>query len=177
MKTKEHSKQLCEKVIEKLRSRDGYKNISKSLNIHQSSVKSIIKKWKKNCECSHTNRIWKKETSEGGHQDTYDYSEVVKSFRRWDWRDSAYNNCYKGSSTVKALWENGKEKTIFQESSSYLNYSSARGMWDTPRVNWKKVLWSDEAKIEFFGHQTKHYVDTKHCTSPQTHHSNHEAQW
>ena len=52
---------------------------------------------------------WPKETSEGGHQDTYDYSEEVKSFSSWD---SAYNNCYMGSSPVKALWESGKEKTI-----------------------------------------------------------------
>ena len=46
MKTKEQSKQLCEKVIEKYKLGDGYKNISKSVNIPWSSVKSIIKKWK-----------------------------------------------------------------------------------------------------------------------------------
>ncbi|XP_059809494.1 activating transcription factor 7-interacting protein 1-like isoform X6 [Hypanus sabinus] len=46
MKTKEHSKQLREKVIEKHKSGDGYKKISKSLNIPWSTVKSIIKKWK-----------------------------------------------------------------------------------------------------------------------------------
>ena len=46
MKTKEHSKQLCEKVIEKHKLGDGNKNISKLnwMNIPQSSVKSIIKK-------------------------------------------------------------------------------------------------------------------------------------
>ena len=44
MKTKEHSKQLPEKAIGKYKSGDGYKNISKSLNIPQSSIKSIIKK-------------------------------------------------------------------------------------------------------------------------------------
>ena len=33
MNTKEHSKQPCEKVIEKYESGDGYKNIYKSLNI------------------------------------------------------------------------------------------------------------------------------------------------
>ncbi|XP_072127656.1 activating transcription factor 7-interacting protein 1-like isoform X7 [Mobula birostris] len=46
MKTKEHSTQLREKVIEKHKSGDGYKKISKSLNIPWSTVKSIIKKWK-----------------------------------------------------------------------------------------------------------------------------------
>ena len=48
MKTQEHSKQLCEKLIEKYKAGDGYKNISKhkSLNIPWSSVNSIINKWR-----------------------------------------------------------------------------------------------------------------------------------
>ena len=33
MKTKEHSKQLCKNVVEKRKSRGGYKNISKKLNL------------------------------------------------------------------------------------------------------------------------------------------------
>ncbi|XP_067348196.1 uncharacterized protein [Channa argus] len=46
VKTKEHSKEVRENVIEKHKSGDGYKKISKSLNIPLSTVKSIIKKWK-----------------------------------------------------------------------------------------------------------------------------------
>src|SRR4029434_6793126 len=50
MKTKDHSKQLREKVIEKYRSGEGYK-MSKALNIPWNSVKSIIKKWKEYGPC------------------------------------------------------------------------------------------------------------------------------
>ena len=46
MKTKELSKQVRDKVVDKYRSRLGYKKISKTLNIPQSSIESIIKKWK-----------------------------------------------------------------------------------------------------------------------------------
>ena len=46
MKTKELSKQLRDKVVERHRSGEGYKKISKALNIPWSTVKSIIKKWK-----------------------------------------------------------------------------------------------------------------------------------
>lgn len=46
MKKKEHSKKIREKVFEKWNSEDGHKKISKVLNIHWSSDKSIIKKWK-----------------------------------------------------------------------------------------------------------------------------------
>src|SRR4029434_9383500 len=51
MKTKDHSKQLREKVIEKYKSGEGYKKMSKALNILWSSVKSIIKKLKEYCTC------------------------------------------------------------------------------------------------------------------------------
>ncbi|MGH0123189.1 UNVERIFIED_CONTAM: hypothetical protein FKN15_013693 [Acipenser sinensis] len=49
MKTKEFSKQLRDKVVERHRSGEGYTKISKALNIHWSTVKSIIKKWKVCC--------------------------------------------------------------------------------------------------------------------------------
>ena len=45
MRTKELSKDLRDKVVERHRSGEGYKNISKALNIPQSTVKTIIKKW------------------------------------------------------------------------------------------------------------------------------------
>ena len=46
MSTKELSKTLWDKVVERHRSGDWYKNISKTLNIPWSTVKTIIKKWK-----------------------------------------------------------------------------------------------------------------------------------
>src|SRR4029434_5087862 len=51
MKTKEHSEQLREKVIEKYKSGEEYKKMSKALNIPWNSVKSIIKKWKEYGTC------------------------------------------------------------------------------------------------------------------------------
>ncbi|MGH0164277.1 UNVERIFIED_CONTAM: hypothetical protein FKN15_046784 [Acipenser sinensis] len=45
MKTKEHSKQIRNKVLQKHQSGVGYKNISKALNIRRSTVKST-KKWR-----------------------------------------------------------------------------------------------------------------------------------
>ena len=46
MSTKELSKDLRDKVVERHRSGYGYKNISKAFNIPWSTVKRIIKKWK-----------------------------------------------------------------------------------------------------------------------------------
>ena len=44
MKTKEQYKQVRDKVVEKYRSGLGYKKISETLNIPQSTIQSIIKK-------------------------------------------------------------------------------------------------------------------------------------
>ena len=46
LKTKELSKEVRHKMVEKHRSGEGYKKISKLLIIPLSTVKSIIKKWK-----------------------------------------------------------------------------------------------------------------------------------
>ena len=46
MKTKELSKQVRDKVVEKYRSGLGYKKISNILNIPLSTIKFIIKEWK-----------------------------------------------------------------------------------------------------------------------------------
>jgi transposase len=46
MKTKELSKQVRDKVLEKYRLELGYKKISDTLIIPQSTIKSIINKWK-----------------------------------------------------------------------------------------------------------------------------------
>ena len=46
MSTNELSKDRQDKIVEKHRSGDGYKNISKALNIPWSTVKRIINKWK-----------------------------------------------------------------------------------------------------------------------------------
>lgn len=46
MKTKKHSKQIRDNIIEKYQSGEGYTKISKALDISRSSVRTIVKKWK-----------------------------------------------------------------------------------------------------------------------------------
>ncbi|CAB1424958.1 unnamed protein product [Pleuronectes platessa] len=45
MKTKELTKQVRDKVVEKYEAGLGYKKISRALNISLSTIKSIIRKW------------------------------------------------------------------------------------------------------------------------------------
>ncbi|XP_051801148.1 PC4 and SFRS1 interacting protein 1a isoform X3 [Acanthochromis polyacanthus] len=47
MKTKEHTRQVRDTVVEKFKAGFGYKKISQALNISRSTVQAIILKWKK----------------------------------------------------------------------------------------------------------------------------------
>ncbi|KAL7855533.1 hypothetical protein AOLI_G00191370 [Acnodon oligacanthus] len=46
MKSKEHTRQVRNKVVEKVKAGLGYKKIAQALNISRSAVQSIIRKWK-----------------------------------------------------------------------------------------------------------------------------------
>ncbi|TWW54744.1 hypothetical protein D4764_0240690, partial [Takifugu flavidus] len=46
MKTKEHTRQVRDTVVEKFKAGFGYKKISQALNISRSTVQAIILKWK-----------------------------------------------------------------------------------------------------------------------------------
>jgi hypothetical protein len=58
-----------------------------------------------------------------------------------------------------------------------LKEKNKRHVGYSPNI-WKKVFWSDETKIELFGHQGKHcLVQTQHLSSLREHHPHSEAWW
>ena len=89
-------------------------SVKRSLNIPQSSVNSIINKWKKYGTrvnlpvAGHPHKL-------SGHTRRRILREATEtpitpiSFISWDGRHSAYSNCCLGSAPVKALWESGKD--------------------------------------------------------------------
>ncbi len=178
MKTKEHSKQLREKIIEKYKSEDGYKKTSSSLDIPQSSVKSITMEgvWHsfKSAESwpsSQTEWPGRKKTREGGHQDTYDHSEGVQSFSGSDGKDCTYNNCCPGPLPVEAVRESGKEKATVEKSSREISPGirpKACGRLQG-QLEESSLVWWDKNWVFWPLDQTLCLANTKHCTSPQTH--------
>lgn len=48
MKSKEHSRHVIDKVVEKFKAGLGFKSVSQALNIKQSAVQAIIIKFNKN---------------------------------------------------------------------------------------------------------------------------------
>ena len=66
---------------------------------------------------------------------------------------------------VKDLLESGRKKECWRELIRSQLELTQRHAWHS-KVNWKKVLWSEETRIELFGHRAQCLADTKHCTSP-----------
>ncbi|MGH0143874.1 UNVERIFIED_CONTAM: hypothetical protein FKN15_001691 [Acipenser sinensis] len=93
MKTKELSKQVRDKVVEKYRSGLGYKKISKTLNIPRSTIKAIIKKWKEYGTTTNlargpstkTHGLGKEGINQRGNKETKDNPEGAAKLHSGDW--------------------------------------------------------------------------------------------
>jgi transposase len=92
MKTKELSKQVRDKVVEKYRSGLCYKKISETLNIPQSTIKSIIKKCKeygttpaKRGLPTKTHRPGKEGFNQRGNKETKDKPEGATKYHSGVW--------------------------------------------------------------------------------------------
>ena len=94
MKTKELSKQVRDKVVEKYRSGLGYKNRSETLNILRSTVKSIIKKFKEYGTTTNlptegrppkTHGPGKEGINQRGNKETKDNPEGAAKLHSGDW--------------------------------------------------------------------------------------------
>lgn len=165
MKTKEHSKQLREKIIEK--SGDDYKKISNSLDIPQSSVKSIIKKWKEYGTCLNLpragrpyklrDRARRRLMREATKTPTTTLKEFKASLAQMG-KTVHTTTVARALHQLKLYGRVAKRKPLLKKAhiKSHLEFAQ-RHVGDS-KVNWKKVIWADETKFELFGHQTRHYV-------------------
>ncbi|MBN3288553.1 TCB1 transposase, partial [Polyodon spathula] len=161
MKTKEHSKQIWNKVLQKHQSGVGYKNISKALNIPRSTVKSIIKKWIEygtTVNLSRTGRPQKLSIRARRalvREATKRPMATLKEFQ---------SSVAEHTATItRVLHKTGlcgrvaKRKPLLKTHIKSRLEFARRHVGDS-ETKWKKILWSDDTKIELFGLNTKRYV-------------------
>jgi transposase len=174
MKTKELSKQVRDKVVEKYRSGLGYKKISETLNIPWSTIKSIIKTLKEygtttnlpreGCPPKLMDQAWRAVIREATKRPKISLKELQSSTAEIG---VSVHRPYTPQSW--ALWEEWPEKSHClkkKNKQTHLVFAK-RHVGDSPNI-WKKELWSDETKIEHFGHLGKHFLaPTQHLSSPR----------
>ena len=172
MKTKEHSEQLREKVIEKYKSGEGYKKMSKALNIPWSSVKSIIKKWKEYGTCVNLPRAGRphKLSDRARRRLVREATKTpMTTLKELQASAAEMGETLHTTTVARVLHQSklyGREPLLKKTHIKYRLEFAKRHVGDS-MVKWKKVLWSDETKVELFGHQTRRYVWRRPNTAHQ----------
>uniref|UniRef100_A0A8K9XU40 Tc1-like transposase DDE domain-containing protein n=1 Tax=Oncorhynchus mykiss TaxID=8022 RepID=A0A8K9XU40_ONCMY len=174
MKNKEHTRQVRDTVVKKFKAGFGYKKISQALNIPRSTVQAIILKWKEYQTTANLPRPGRP-------------SKLSAHTRRRLIRDAAKRPMITLDELQRSTAEVGDSvhrttislvyctNLAFMEEWPFLKDIHKNGclkfatshLGDTPNM-WKKVLWSDETKIELFGNNAKRYVWRKSNTAEHT---------
>uniref|UniRef100_A0A8C7GHX2 Transposase n=1 Tax=Oncorhynchus kisutch TaxID=8019 RepID=A0A8C7GHX2_ONCKI len=177
MKNKEHTRQVRDTVVKKFKAGFGYKKISQALNIPRSTVQAIILKWKETTAnlprpgrpsklSAHTRRRLIRDaakrpmiTLDELQRSTAEVGDSVHrtTISRILHKSGLYGRVARRKPFLKDI----HKKCCLEFATSHLG--------DTPNM-WKKVLWSDETKIELFGNNAKRYVWRKSNTA---HHPEH----
>uniref|UniRef100_A0A669EVF3 Transposase n=1 Tax=Oreochromis niloticus TaxID=8128 RepID=A0A669EVF3_ORENI len=179
MKSKEHTRQVRDKVIEKFKAGLGYKKISQALNIPRSTVQVIIQKWKEYGTTVNLPRQGRPPKLTGRTRRALIRNAAKRPMVTLDelQRSTAQVGESVNRTTIsRALHKVGlygrvaRRKPLLTE-----NHKKSRLQFATSHVGdtanmWKKVLWSDETKMQLFGQNAKRYVWRKTTTA---HHSEH----
>ena len=173
MTTKELSKDLRDKVVERHRSGDGYKNISKALNIFQSTVKTIIKKWKaygttKTLPISRCPSKLDDQARRLIRDATKRPMTILKEQRVFMAKN---DHCVHVTTISRALHKSdlydrvARRKPLIKTAHLESNLRNAKNHSGDAEAMWQKVLWSDETKMELFDRNAKCSVCHKSNTA------------
>ena len=174
MGRKELTKQIRDLIVEKYQSGEGYKKISKALDIPWNTVKTIINKWRKygtTVTLLRTGRPPKidertkrKLVREAAKRPTATLKELQQFL--------ASTGCSLHVTTIsRILHMSGlqgrvaRRKPFLTKKNIQARLNFAKKYIQSPNTMWKNVLWSDETKVEIFGHNTKRYVWRKKNTA------------
>ncbi|KAL7826753.1 hypothetical protein AOLI_G00319620 [Acnodon oligacanthus] len=179
MKSKEHTRQVRNKVVEKFKAGLGYKKIAQALNISRSTVQSIIRKWKEYGTTVNLQRQGRPPKLTGRTRRALIRGAAKRPMVTLDemQRSTAQVGESVHRTTIsRALHKCGlygrvaRRKPLLKENHKKSRLQFARShVGDTANM-WNKVLWSDETKIELFGQKAKCYVWRRINTA---HHSEH----
>ena len=149
-KSKELSTDLREKVVELYKTGKGYKKISKELLMPVSSVQTVIIKWKiRGCV---------KTKSRSGRPTRISATTARKIVRDAKKNPQITSSEIQDSLKTRPYGRVARRKPLLRKCHKVSRLQYAKQHRDKPHNFWNKVIWSDETKIELFGHNHKHYV-------------------
>ena len=170
VKSKEHSEDLRKRVVACHMNGEGYDKISKKLNLPRSTVRAIIKKYSSEGHVKNkTGRGRKRVLSERDERKIVRY---VNQNPRATAKEIVDTQCTSGVSvsrqTVGRTLKRAGLKACRPRKTPLLRsvhlkarLAFAKRHLDKGNCFWKQVLWSDETKIELFGHNSVSHVYRK----------------
>ncbi|KAL2101691.1 hypothetical protein ACEWY4_003452 [Coilia grayii] len=169
-KTKELSEDLRSKIVRKHGQSQGYKSISKDLNVPVSTVRSVINKFKAHGTVANLPRCGRKRKINERFQ-----RKIVRMVEKEPRLTSKQLQAVLQSegTTVstrtirrrlneKGLYGRIPRKTpLLTQRHKKARLEFAKTYLRKPNTFWKNVLWSDETKVELFGKRHQHRVYRK----------------
>ena len=169
-KTKELSEDLKNKIVKKHEQCQGYKSISKDLEVPVSTVRRVIKKFKEHGTVANLPRSGRKRKIDDRFQRKI-VQMVGKNPRLTSKQVQAAlqsegttlsTRTIRRRLNEKGLYGRRPRKTPFlTQRHKKARLEFAKTYLRKPKTFWKNVLWSDETKVELFGKGHQHRVFRK----------------
>ena len=161
------------RIVDLHKAGKGYKSISKKLDVHQSTVRQIVYKWRKfstlatlprsghpakmtaRAQCRMLNEVKRNprvsaidlQTSQEHANISVDESTIRKTLNN-SWEDTM------------------EEATAVQKKSIAERLKFAKVHLDIPQRYWRNILWTDETSVELFGRNTTLCGEKKRHSTP-----------
>lgn len=169
-KTKELSEDLRSKIVKKHGQSQGYKSISKDLNVPVSTVRSVIKKFKAHGTVANLPRCGRKRKIDERFQRKI-VRMVDKEPRLTSKQVQAVLQSEGTTVSTRTIRRRLNEKGLYgriprktpllTQRHKKARLEFAKTYLRKPKTFWKNVLWSDETKVELFGNRHQHRVYRK----------------
>uniref|UniRef100_A0A8C5R032 Transposase n=1 Tax=Leptobrachium leishanense TaxID=445787 RepID=A0A8C5R032_9ANUR len=173
---KELSEDLRSKIVDLHEAEKGYKSISKSLDVHVSTVRQTVYKWRKFSTVATLPRRGRpvKMTARAQRRMVNEVKKNPRVSAKDLQKSLAHANIFVDTSTIrKTLNKNGvhgrtpRRKPLLSKKNIAARLKFAKEHLDVPQHYWQNILSTDETKIELFGKNTQHYVWRKKGTAHQ----------
>uniref|UniRef100_A0A674EJM0 Tc1-like transposase DDE domain-containing protein n=1 Tax=Salmo trutta TaxID=8032 RepID=A0A674EJM0_SALTR len=161
-------------IVERYQSGEGYKRISKALHIPWNTVKTVIIKWRKYVttetlpRTGRPSKIYEKTRRKLVREASKRPTATLKELQEY----LASTSCMLHVTTIsRILHMNGlwgrvaRRKPFLTMKNIQARLKFAKTNIKSAKSTWENVLWSDETKVELFGHNSKRYVWRKNNTA------------
>uniref|UniRef100_A0AAQ6IF44 Transposase Tc1-like domain-containing protein n=1 Tax=Anabas testudineus TaxID=64144 RepID=A0AAQ6IF44_ANATE len=149
----------------------------KSLDVHVSTVRQTVYKWRKFSTVATLPRRGRpvKMTARAQHRMLNEVKKNLRVSAKELQKSLAHANIFVDTSTIRKTSNmNGvhgrtpRRKPLLSKENIAARLKFAKEHLDVPQHYWQNIMWTDETKIKLFGKNTQHYVWRKKRHSTPT---------